>query len=421
MTAASVPIAPDVLTGIRSGDERAFETLFRARYDSLVEEARRKLEDKDAAPKVIERAFTKVWNSREKFETPEDLEKALHDCVRDEAAREAKRRAMAHKMAGMEGAPAARHEHAHRTAATVDEAWAHVATALHAPKIDAQTAEAQAKLGRHHAAEHIGAIHREKSIKGPVIAGVALVAVVGAAFFLFERNLADSAINTAIESSQAVEQRTEVAQRGTLTLDDSTDVLLGPQTVLRVARNFPAENRAVKITGTASFTVRKYGEPAFKVKLRNALLTATGTKFDVNSYPTNPVVVVRVREGTVEVKVGKTVKTLTAGQSAVIDSSGAINDPRGREVDVALGWIEGHISIEGRPLREALPILERWYGLHLAAHDPKDLDLLVTIAVPLDSVQTAIDAVAQSTGLAFGYAGTNMILYDPKNKPRGVR
>lgn len=418
---ASAPIAPDVLSGIRSGDERAFEALFRSRYDALLEEARRKLEDKDAAPKVIERAFTKIWNARDKFESPEDLEKGLHECVRDEAAREAKRRAMAHKMAGFEGGHAAKHENVAKGAANVDEAWAHVATALHAPKIDAQTAEAQAKLGRHHAAEHIGAIHKEKSIKGPVIAGIALLGAVGAAFFLFERNTADSAINTAIESSQAVEQKTEVAQRGSLTLDDSTSVLLGPQTVLRVARNFPAENRAVKITGTASFDVKRFGEPAFKVKLRNALLTALGTKFDVNSYPTNPTVVVRVREGTVEVKVGKTIKTLTAGQSAVIDSGGAINDPKGNEVDIALGWTEGHISIEGRPLRDALPMLTRWYGLHLAAHDPKMLDLPVTVTVPLDSVQTAIDAVAKSTGLAFGYAGSNMIFYDPRNKPKGVR
>ena len=417
----SATIAPEVFTAIQSGDERAFEALFRSRYDSLIEEAKRKLEDPDAAPKVVERAFTKAWNVRDKFESAESLEGFLHEGVREGAAREAKRRAMAHKMANMETGHAAKLEHAHRAPATLDEAWTHVATALHAPKVDAQTAEAQAKLSRHNAAEHIGAIHREKSLKGPIIAGIGLIVVVGVGFFVLERNMADSAINTAIESSQAVEQRTETAQRGSLTLDDSTIVTLGPQTILRVARAFPGENRAVKVTGTASFDVTKQATLPFRVKLRNALLTATGTKFDVSSYAQDPAVMVRVREGTVEVKAGKNLKLLSAGQSAVIDSAGVIGEPKAGEVDARLGWTEGHVTITGLPLRDALPELERWYGLHLAAHNPAQLDIPVTMTVPLDSVQAAIDAVAKSTGLAFGYAGTNMILYDPKNKPKGVR
>ncbi len=417
----SEPIPAEIFAGIQSGDESAFETLFRSRYDALIEEAKRKLEDKDAAPKVVERAFTKAWNVRDKFESQDMLEGFLHEGVREGAAREAKRRSMAHKMANMETGHAAKLEHAQKGPVTVDESWTHVAAALHAPKIDAQTAEAQAKLGRHHAAEHIGSIHKEKSMKGPILAGIGLLAAAGAGFFLLERNMADSAINTAIESSQAVEQRTETAQRGSLTLDDSTIVTLGPQTILRVARAFPGENRAVKVTGTASFDVTKAATLPFRVKLRNALLTATGTKFDVSSYPQDPQVLVRVREGSVEVKAGKNVKVLSAGQAAVVDSGGNIGEPKGTEVDARLGWTEGHVTIIGKTLRDALPELERWYGLHLAAHSPSQLDIPVTMTVPLDSVQAAIDAVAKSAGLAFGYAGTNMILYDPKNKPKGVR
>lgn len=421
-SAPGTPVAPDIVTGIRAGDERAFETLFRARYDTLLEEARRKLEEKESAPKVVERAFTKLWDYRAKLDTPESVDAYLHEAVREGAAREAKRKAMAHKMAQWEGAKEGKHGHAQSIAANVDEAWTHVAAVLHAPKVDAQTAEAQAKLGRHHAAEHIGSIAKKKSMVVPITAGVALVLGVLGAFWYAETQMADSAINTAIESAQAVEQKTEIAQRGSLNLDDSTAVLLGPQTTLKVARGFNVENRAVKVTGTASFDVRNAGPPQFKVKAKNALLTANGTKFDVRAYPGDPVLVIRVREGTVEVKLGrKNFRNVTAGQSVVVDSTGTIREPVGKEVDIALGWTDGHVTIEDKTLRVAFPEVLRWYGLHLATIEPSHLDRKVTISVPLDSVQRAIDAIASSSGLAFGYSASNMIFYDPKNKPKGVR
>lgn len=419
----ATPIPNDLFASFQAGDERALETMFRARYEALTEEAKRKLEDKATAPKVVERAFVKVWGMRAGggIESPEALEAALHEAVRDFAAREAKRRAMAAKMAHMEGAKEARHAHAQHAPATLDEAWSHVVAALHTPAVDPHLVEEQARLGRHHAAEHIGTVGKGGSKVVPITVGVVIVGAVLGGFFVFERNMADSAINTAIESAQAVEQKTEVAQRGELTLDDSTQVLLGPQTALRVARGFNVENRAVKVTGTASFNVRRGADPAFKVKARNALLTATGTRFDVRAYPADSALMLRVREGTVEVKVGKAVKLVTAGHAARVDARGEIVEPTAKDVDVALGWTEGKVIIEAKPLREAFAEVERWYGLHLATPNPAHLNLPVTMTVPLDSVQNAIDALSRSTGLAFGYAGSNMVLYDPKNKPKGVR
>src|SRR5437763_9142603 len=52
------PIETDVLTGFRSGDERALEQVFRARFEPLKDQATAALgEDPAAAPKVVEGAF----------------------------------------------------------------------------------------------------------------------------------------------------------------------------------------------------------------------------------------------------------------------------------------------------------------------------------------------------------------------------
>jgi hypothetical protein len=72
-------------------------------------------------------------------------------------------------------------------------------------------------------------------------------------------------------------------------------------------------------------------------------------------------------------------------------------------------------------LRDVFPQIYRWYGLTIATPDPAHLDKRVYFQVPLDSVQRAIKALEESSGLTFGYAGTNMILYDPSKKPKGVR
>lgn len=409
-------IAPDALAGIRSGDERAFETLFRARYQSLLDEAKRKLEDPESAPRVVERAFVKVWGAREKLDSPEEFEACLHEAVRDGAAVEAKRRAVAHRMASLEGAKAAG-KHEKHGPVTIEDSWKHVVAMLHAP---AHSAEEQAKLGRHSAAEHISEMSKPKSIVLPLVVAALVVTVIAVVLVRASSKTADPAINAALESNAAVERKTEVAQRGALTLDDSTGVSLGAQTVLRVARKFNVENRAVRLNGTAAFDVKRAGELPFKLKAKDVWVTATGTKFEARAYANEPVITIRVREGTVEVKTGETLRTLSSGQAVVVDSAGAISDANAGTLANALGWTEGNVMIKSS-LRDALPEVYRWYGLTIAAPDASHLNLPVDVTIPLDSVQRAIKALEASTGLMFGYAGQNMILYDPKNKPKGLR
>jgi ferric-dicitrate binding protein FerR (iron transport regulator) len=411
-------VSGELLTALRGGDESALETLFRARYDSLIEAARRKVEEKEVAPKLVERAIVHLWQRRDGLQTPEQFEAALHEAVREEAAREAKRRAVAMRMAHLEGAKASKHAPAHHGPVDVNESWKHVQTALHARHVD--TAEL-AKAGRHHAAEHIGEITKPRSKTVPIVAGVLTIVGVAGGVLFMERAMADAAVNTAIASNAATEQKTGVGQRGTVTLPDSTAVILGAETVLRVARGFATDNRAVKVTGTASFTVRQNTEQPFKIKVQDAFVTATGTVIDVSAYPADSLVVVRVREGTAELKVEKEMHPLRSGQALAIEHGGRVRAPTEAELLRALAWTEGRLALSNVTLRRALEDFERWYGLHIAAHNPALLERRVTMSASLDSVRRAIDHISSSSGLAFGYAGSNMILYDPANKPAGVR
>ena len=60
-------LAPEHLTRIRAGDERAFEAFFRAWYPRLADYALRMLESRDTAEDVVQNLFVALWNRRDRW------------------------------------------------------------------------------------------------------------------------------------------------------------------------------------------------------------------------------------------------------------------------------------------------------------------------------------------------------------------
>ncbi len=203
MTAAQPPIDQDVLVGLRQGDDRALEQLFRDRYPGLLQEAARELEDAAGAPRVVERAFLRVWDEREKFETRQSLDSFLRTAVHDSATRERKRLATLHRF------EAGAHVNvSHQTTApppTADQAWSHLKTALHTGSADVHAAaRAQAThLQRHDAAEHVASIGKRKVPWGMLAVGAGVALLVATPLWLAEQGGTDAAANRALASSNA--------------------------------------------------------------------------------------------------------------------------------------------------------------------------------------------------------------------------
>src|SRR5919202_2016550 len=101
MSTTSPPIAPDVLTGLRQGDEGALERVFRDHYEALTAEAMAVLHDAGLAAITVERVFLRVWKDREKYQTPDELSAFLHQCTHESAVQKQARRAgLAHLSGG---------------------------------------------------------------------------------------------------------------------------------------------------------------------------------------------------------------------------------------------------------------------------------------------------------------------------------
>ena len=68
---------------IKSGDEQAFEKLFKAQYPALCGYARKYLEDLDQAEEVVQEMFFNFWQKREKIEINISAEAYLFRSVRN--------------------------------------------------------------------------------------------------------------------------------------------------------------------------------------------------------------------------------------------------------------------------------------------------------------------------------------------------
>ncbi|HEX4934796.1 MAG TPA: FecR domain-containing protein, partial [Gemmatimonadaceae bacterium] len=299
MPAMFTPITTDVLDGVRKGDENALERLFRDHYDALIEEAKAAFDDPVAAPKVVEMAILRAWEQHASFESPAALETFLRKTVHDGALREKGRKAALHRFEAHEGVHVKKH-HNGQAPASADEVWQHITTTLHAPPPDAAVAgAAKAEMSRHAAAEHMAAVAKRRSplLTFAYFMGAVLV-VAGILWGIF-RESPEQKVTRFLKHADAQEIISKFGQIGSLTLGDGTKARIGADSKLLIPPGFNTEVRAVRVTGTASFEVAAGQTLPFEVRLGEAAVVATGTKFVVNFDTASSAALVRVDEGSV--------------------------------------------------------------------------------------------------------------------------
>jgi ferric-dicitrate binding protein FerR (iron transport regulator) len=413
---ATAPIDREVLVNLRLGDERALERLFRTSYPQLADKARAELDDPASAPRVVEGAFLRAWAERSSFESPEALERFLQRTVHEGAVREKSRKAALHRFEQHERV---RPIHAGERLTgpadvpAVDDAWRHFSAVLHAPALDPiKVAHSHHDHAKHEAAVHIASVAKRPPWMGPVVVAVVLAALFLIAMRWMDRTSGDVAVNRALASTEVRVRSTRPGERAALTLTDGSRAMLGGDSRLRIPEAFGAPVRAVALEGVASFTVHGGGEQAFHVRTGEALLTVTGTTFDVRAYPAEARTLVRVREGSVAARIGESARTLTAGQAVDLRPDGSVREVTPEVAASAFAWADGRLVLRDRPLREALGEVHRLFGLTLVVSDSALLARPVSADVELGATRSLLADLERSGKLAFGYEGTRMVLRD---------
>ena len=141
-------------------------------------------------------------------------------------------------------------------------------------------------------------------------------------------------------------------------------------------------------------------------------VVARSTVFTVRKYREESNVIVHVQQGNVDVRHGDNVRNVPQGMSVTVTGDGAMRVPRADEVQEAINWVNGTVTIAGRTLRYVLPEMKRWYGLDIKVPNAALLDRQVFLSAPTNSQREAIASVEQSGGLKFTYLGENMAFED---------
>lgn len=410
---ATVPFTDEtVLAALRSDEDQALEHLFHERFGAMLESATATLGEPARAARAVERAFLELWDARAQLESAAALEAyldaALQDAISVQRGRAASLRRFETREAVHTRAPAAPPD--------VESSWTRVAAAMN-PNGVKETLDSFRAESRHHTAEHMAALGRRRTRPFALIGLVLLAVAVAAFLFWFPRAGAEGSIDRALAGRDARQVVTENGQRGTVKLGDGTAVSMGALSTMTIAEGFGTRLRAVGLSGTATFEPAVNPEMPFAVRVRDILLTATGTTFDVAAFPGDRAVTVRVRSGTVEVATEEETRAVAAG-AAVLITDGAIADASPTAVEEALGWVDGEVVIAGRTLGNALPILRRWYGLTLTVDQKALLERPLTMRASVDSMRAALRELQRGAGVIVDYDGKKNLVWDAARGPR---
>jgi ferric-dicitrate binding protein FerR (iron transport regulator) len=395
-------ISPGLLAMLRTGDEAAIERIYRANYRALLDAAVRELGNETHAARVVERTAADLWKAHSQVDSAESFDRLLAALLHERIVQEQVRMATRHRLAGKP------RDGLRATAPSADVSWEHVKALLH-PAPPPKVLEKMQQESRHLAAEHFAAaVGRQRRSYWPIILGTISVLGIVALFVVTRGDGTDKALS----SPDARTISAKAGQRGTFTLGDGTIATMGSVSTVTIPPGFPTRLRTVALEGTASFAVAPNVRPGFVVRTDRATITAGGTTFDVSAYPAEALQTVRVREGTVQVATGKHTMVLHAGDAAVIESSGVLRDATAPELGETLRWLDGRIEITDRSLKDALPIIRRWYDIDMRPADARLLDRRVTLSIGLDSAPEAIRALEAEASVKLVYEKNSPILRD---------
>jgi ferric-dicitrate binding protein FerR (iron transport regulator) len=199
------------------------------------------------------------------------------------------------------------------------------------------------------------------------LAAAAVVLIVGSTVSL--RMLRKSGAAQQLSNSWQ-ETAAPLGRRLTVTLPDSSTVVLNAGSSLRYLLPFDPAEREVVLRGEGYFTVRHDAARPFRVRANNVNVQDIGTRFVVRAYDAAPTTIVVVVEGAVGVAVADTRDTVVVkpGSLARVTANGAITTGT-VDTERFTGFADGLLVLGNLTLAEALPTIERWYDVKIRLTD----------------------------------------------------
>ena len=273
--------------------------------------------------------------------------------------------------------------------------------------------DASAALARFHASKEsrgvrrpprlfFDAEHAGKRVRWMVAAGAVVGVAIVAAFVLDDTERSKVGARAAQPARDIV---TASGQRAVLDLADGTHVVLSPESHLRISAGFGTRsaNREVSLEGEALFVVPHDSTRRFVIHTAHGSVEDLGTEFMVSTYPEMDGTRLAVREGKVALhpravrsqppqsQEPKVAAILSPGDVGIMRSNGGVQIAHRQDLTDLFAASRGALVIRAQPLEDAIPRLERWFGVRVRVGAPALLSRRISVEL---RDGTATDAFA---------------------------
>ncbi len=168
-------------------------------------------------------------------------------------------------------------------------------------------------------------------------------------------------------------------EKAHIMLADSSEVILNSGSRLEYDATYNVQNRNVKLTGEAFFDIQTNPDKPFTVKSGEIQVIATGTRFNVLSFPEETRIEATLEEGEISVisEDGKSAR-IKPGEQFVYSRQSKDFEVKRIHIDSYTAWKENKLRLSDTPLDESLRKIARKYNVTFSITDVKLLDLKYT-------------------------------------------
>ena len=219
-----------------------------------------------------------------------------------------------------------------------------------------------------------------------VAASIAILVAMGGFFYGVMKQKPIVAVNAV--NNSFVKIQTHEGERATITLPDSTRVVMNSESIIRYSSDFNVDDRKIWLSGEAYFDVVKNSDKPLQVYLDKISVVATGTKFNIYSYSSENRIETTLEEGSVQVEIpGKDIVHVIPGQQAIYFRNKNAVMVKDVTTESFTSWKENMLRFNDTPFEEALRNIARRYNVVFEIQDPKLLELNYTATFIDESIE----------------------------------
>ena len=164
-----------------------------------------------------------------------------------------------------------------------------------------------------------------------------------------------------------------VGQRVNVTLADGTKVWLNSGSILSYPTKFDHKNRSVRLDGEGYFEVTADKDHTFTVNTERLEVKALGTKFNVEAYSDNDIVV-SLLEGQLHIQADAQTALMVANELVIWSKETGLTHHGNKVVQPATQWITGELMFVDKRLADIAKVLEKQFGVTIIIGTPKLAD-----------------------------------------------